>query len=477
VALTSRQYRRHAVAGVSLAATLALPASAQALDLEVDTTIDQLPDDDCGTLDECTLRDAIDRINDVGAPSNTITFQAGLSGTITLTQGEIEIMDNLTIQGPGADVLTVSGGNVDRIFFMQTVGVDTTISGLTLTDGNTAGDGGAIRADDGALTMTGTTVSGNNADDGGGIFVSDTDLTVQRSTLSGNDAGSSGGAIGASQARVTVESSTISGNMAPGGTGSGGGIYFQSMFASDVVSIRNSTVAGNTAGGNGGGIAAFPSGSTPDPTLTNTIVADNTAPFPDVDLRGPFDASFSLVEVGSVDATVPGSNITGQDAQLGLLVNNGGPTLTRKPAAGSPVIDRGSTAATTDQRAKARPFDVPHILNSAAAGADGADIGAVELTGAEAGVKKCGGKGATIIGRGRRVNGTNKADVIVGTAGANVIKGKGGRDRICGLGGKDTLIGGGGGDTLIGGGGADILRGGPGRDKLKGGPGRDTQIQ
>src|SRR5206468_23159 len=41
----------------------------------------------------------------------TITFTAGLASPITLTTGELVINKNLTITGPGASVLTISGNN------------------------------------------------------------------------------------------------------------------------------------------------------------------------------------------------------------------------------------------------------------------------------------------------------------------------------------------------------------------------------
>jgi hypothetical protein len=50
------------------------------------------------------------------------------------------------------------------------------------------------------------------------------------------------------------------------------------------------------------------------------------------------------------------------------------------PASNSPAIDQGaSSGLTTDQRGVVRPIDFPSIPNSAAAGADGSDIGAYEL--------------------------------------------------------------------------------------------------
>ena len=56
-------------------------------------------------------------------PGSTITFDtAGVFATpqtITLTTGELVIDKSLTIDGPGASQLTVSGNNASRVFYMS----------------------------------------------------------------------------------------------------------------------------------------------------------------------------------------------------------------------------------------------------------------------------------------------------------------------------------------------------------------------
>src|SRR5579871_3138518 len=66
---------------------------------------------------------------------DTIDFQSGLSSPITLTGGELAISKNLTISGPGAAVLAVSGSHSSRIFKVTGTSVTVTISGLTMTNG------------------------------------------------------------------------------------------------------------------------------------------------------------------------------------------------------------------------------------------------------------------------------------------------------------------------------------------------------
>src|SRR6185436_5586456 len=48
------------------------------------------------------------------AGADTIDFQDELSGPITLTPGELQITDDLTITGPGIFSITVSGNHASR---------------------------------------------------------------------------------------------------------------------------------------------------------------------------------------------------------------------------------------------------------------------------------------------------------------------------------------------------------------------------
>src|SRR5262249_6828529 len=144
-----------------------------------------------------TLRDAIHAAtNDLsvypGGPAGSgldeIRFQPGLGGTIFLNQGPLGISSDLTITGPGAGVLTVSGSGVSRVFEVSDstpVTRTVRISGLTITGGMEAraSGGGILNAE--ALTVQNSTIIGNSVRDfGGGLFNLDTaSLTVQNSTI------------------------------------------------------------------------------------------------------------------------------------------------------------------------------------------------------------------------------------------------------------------------------------------------------
>ncbi|MEW6210746.1 MAG: hypothetical protein AB1631_20445, partial [Acidobacteriota bacterium] len=201
-------------------------------------TVTNLNDSGAGSL-----RQAITDANAMMG-ADTIDFQAGLTGTITLTTGQLPtITQDLTITGPGANVLTVSGNNASRVFEIAS-GVTVMISDLTISNGSVSGldNGGGIR-NSGALTLTNSTLSGNSTSDvsvGGGIFNdSFGTLTIQNSTLSGNSAGFDGGGI-FNLGTLTIQNSTLSNNSAL----DGGGI---SNF--NLVTIKNSIVANSTSGG------------------------------------------------------------------------------------------------------------------------------------------------------------------------------------------------------------------------------------
>ena len=88
---------------------------------------------------------------------DTIVFAKPIKA-ITLTSGQINIAQNLTIAGPGGVKLTVSGNDNSRIFDVGG-GVTATISGLTITHGQSTGTLAAL----GTNTGTGTGAGGGGA--------------------------------------------------------------------------------------------------------------------------------------------------------------------------------------------------------------------------------------------------------------------------------------------------------------------------
>ena len=77
-------------------------------------TVTNTSDGPIGVCDsDCTLREALT----FAGNADVIQFAAGVTGTITLGgAGELFLQQNITINGPGANMLAVSGANATRIF-------------------------------------------------------------------------------------------------------------------------------------------------------------------------------------------------------------------------------------------------------------------------------------------------------------------------------------------------------------------------
>jgi len=308
VAARRREQLRLRRAGLAAAAAIGAfalaPTAAQAANFEVNTLTDSAPDSSPGacTTDPggCTLREAI---NDAGAntESDLITFQSGLSGELELTQGQLQTgntnIDDLTIQGPGAGVITISGdpdnnghdSGDSRILQVTGPsgsnppdGTSVAISGLTLSGGFPAsGNGGAIALGKYThLALDHTTITGNaiSAGSGGAIAGAGskyTEMTITDSTISGNSA-QGGGAI-ATVGPLTIDNTTLSDNHATGGNG--GAVAFSQKYGP--LNVTDSVISGNSASATGGAIAStpFPSpGYGPhDNQIVNTTVSGNTA--------------------------------------------------------------------------------------------------------------------------------------------------------------------------------------------------------
>lgn len=248
-----------------------------------------------------SLRAAIASAN-ASSGADTITFKKGLAGTITLTTGQIEISDSLTINGPGAARLSISGNNATRIFQVDNT-AQVSINDLTIRDAkNTVQEnvgivvtrGGAILNDGGVLTVDHVTFRNNTTIDttvgsgasqvvGGGAIVNSSNarLTVRNSlfvnnTASGGTNYAFGGAIASvTNSDATVINSTFIGNVAKsGGTSYGGAI---GNFGSSRLTVSGSTFLSNAAKGTepgegafGGAIATRP-GTVVDSGSTTTI--------------------------------------------------------------------------------------------------------------------------------------------------------------------------------------------------------------
>jgi hypothetical protein len=212
-----------------------------------------------------SLRDAL------ASGDDTINFAKGLHGTITLTSGELLISNRVTINGPGAGKLSVSGDNASRVFEVAT-GLNVAINGLTVTDGYAVNEGGGIRNDGSNLALSADNLTQNV------VYESATDATSGAANLY-----ASGGALYSVAGSLTINGCQITSNQALAtntptafGVGIGGGLNF----AAGSATITDSTINGNLVEGGsplegnayGGGLFTLA-----PLTITDCVLTDNRA--------------------------------------------------------------------------------------------------------------------------------------------------------------------------------------------------------
>ncbi|HSI79542.1 MAG TPA: choice-of-anchor Q domain-containing protein, partial [Solirubrobacterales bacterium] len=260
-----------ALAAAALALVLAAGASAKTF--EVTKRADPAPDG-CKKRD-CSLREAVIAANarpgrDVIELSNRrrpyrLARGNTLGGEDGALEGDLDVTNApVVIRHPGKGRATIDARGIDRAFDVF-AGAPTTFRKLVIRGGadpsSEGGNGGGIRSDSN-LRLVRTAIVGNASTAcGGGIHTrSGAGLRLIRSRVSANRAASDGGGLSHScfggSGPLTVRASAIVGNVGDSdndGSGRGGGMYFQT---SDGVrsSISTSTIAGNRAGDEGGGM-------------------------------------------------------------------------------------------------------------------------------------------------------------------------------------------------------------------------------
>ena len=250
---------------------------------------------DVPVVTDTSLREAIEMAND-SAGTDTIVFQAGLQGVIRLTEGQIDITEDLVIDGGGLITVTGDGANDDA----------TTVGGLTdvLASAPAALDNNSRIFDaDGNLDLIGLTLTGGRttgANEVGGAAAAQGDLTITDSLIAGNSTTGAGAYGGGAYAGgdLTITNSTVVGNGTFADYTAGGGLASRGALLAE-----SSTITGNGAGGYGGGVA-----SEGDLTISNSIVVGNIAS------EYAFGDVFESTDGGSDGLiTITGANIVGAD--------------------------------------------------------------------------------------------------------------------------------------------------------------------
>lgn len=323
-----------------------------------------------------SLRDAITQAQN----GDLINFSSlfNTPQTIDLATALPNITRSITIQGTGANLLTVRRSftaatdfGIFNITNAATTGV--AISGMTITGGRATGDFGGGIDSQSNLTLTSVNVSGNAAADGGAVSLGFADGVFSGCTFSSNTATGNGGAIhfrGDNGRTLRVVNSTISGNIA----NAGGGIINGTVSGNSRLEIVNSTIIANNSS-NGGGIfnLAAAAAASCTTTLRNSIVALNQGTNLANQTESGSTATFQTLGFNLSDnyngvLTPLGTDITSATPRLAPLALYGGQTPTHALLHASPAINAGDASGqTTDQRG------LPRVFNTTA------DIGAVEV--------------------------------------------------------------------------------------------------
>ena len=333
-----------------------VPSVAQAATVTVNTT------SDVGNAAGCSLRDAISVTNNGAFINNgcvvngnafgtndQINFDLPNDSTINLQQGKLLINTTVSINGPGAEQLTIDGNNASRVFEFNGA-YDSVVDGLTIANGH-----GFIVDNSDGMTISNSTISGHSAGRGGIQVERSDSVTISNNTIQGNSAYFGGGIYIHLSDEIIISNSTINGNLAD----SGGGIYFFEseslvisnskinnnegggimLFASDEIKITESDISSNNVSieattisrnhsQGGGGIAVIHEGT----QVVNSTISNNTAFTYDDGSGGkgggiysPYDVGLRLYAstINGNQAVVAGGGIYAKtDAAVSLYINN-----------------------------------------------------------------------------------------------------------------------------------------------------------
>jgi predicted outer membrane repeat protein len=209
--------------------------------------------------------------------------------------------------------------------------------------GNRARRGGAIQVVGGSIDIDSSTFTENMSTDfeAGVLYLDDRVRTsrIVNSTISGNFSANAG-AITLAQGALTINNSTIVFNTNTPGGGSVA-IYPGFNDGSNVVTLSNSIVAGNSSNG------------VPQDFYVNPISGDGIASAGHNVIGNNWFVESVFTQPGDIVGT-PASPL---DPRLLDLLDNGGHTMTHALGAGSPALDAGSPTSCepVDQRGRTRP--------------------------------------------------------------------------------------------------------------------------
>ncbi|MEZ5078896.1 MAG: choice-of-anchor Q domain-containing protein [Solirubrobacterales bacterium] len=364
------------------------------------------------TITDLTLRDGRAPAGEANGGAILAAETAGVTLRRVIATGNVVDASGGPGEAGGAaqgGVLSSVGGNV-AIFDSALTGNLARAAGGSEKSGGVA-QGGAVFMVSGVLTLERSDLSSNralapggqgpaNAGQGGGVaqggavfLVTSVDPKLAATTLGANLADASGGPgagggvaqggglflVGGKQS-IPIADTTVAANVgratgAPAGIVQGAGIFL--VLGEAKASVVGVTLAGNDAGGAGLGGNVYAVGEV---ALANTIVSGGLGAPGASNCSAPLESGGFNLESTDECGLKAASDRVDTDPLLGPLQDNGGPGPTMAPAFGGPAVDQGAAfGLVADQRGLPRPIDFPTVPGPAFPGADGSDIGAVEL--------------------------------------------------------------------------------------------------
>jgi hypothetical protein len=293
----------------------------------------------------------------------TVLDGNGLDRLFGVQLGAKALIEDMTITGGDAvqGDISLGSGILQHIDIALGGGIlnlgTLTVERVALVRNHADGGGGMFTAPGGSFTVLDSLVAGNTAVEGGGIRA-DTGGLIENSTITGNSL--------APRALAAVLPDQLSGY--------GGGVDHR---GGANLTIINSTITDNHAYKAGGGINSAQDYAPIDQlapvwpfhlSLRNTIVADNTVGQATENCHVAAMVIESLGDNVSDDGTcslTAAGDHPRTDPRLAPLANNGGPTETEALLPGSAAIGAGTNCPSSDQRGLPRP-------------ATGCDIGAFQ---------------------------------------------------------------------------------------------------
>ncbi|MHC4095892.1 MAG: LamG-like jellyroll fold domain-containing protein [Planctomycetota bacterium] len=236
--------------------------------------------------------------DDPNVVASTIIQGTGAGPVVTFSGSESQscVLDGLTITGGNT---TGDGGGINGN------GTEATIANCVITNNHADGAGGGVSNSNGRIvrcTITGNTAGGGGGDGGGGIYVYDCHVTIEDCDINNNTAADDGGGLcfygspGSTITRCTISDNDAIGSGADGGgifvlgvppiliedcriirnsaDGGGGGVYLGGLAGPipGLIQARQCLITDNTAGERGGGISCE---AQIEPRISNCTIADN----------------------------------------------------------------------------------------------------------------------------------------------------------------------------------------------------------